>query len=54
MGDAPDPPRMEADVLIGAKAPADHERLLEETLPGLGVTARTRVAPTRRGVAELS
>jgi hypothetical protein len=36
---------MEADVLIDAEAPADHERLLEETLSGLGVTARARVAP---------
>jgi hypothetical protein len=45
---------MEADVLIDAEVPADQERLLEEALADLGVTARTRVVPTRRGVAELS
>ena len=54
MGGTPDPPPMEADVLIDAEVPADQERLLEEALAGLGVTARTRVVPPRRGVTELS
>jgi hypothetical protein len=54
MGGTPDPPPVEADVLIDPEVPADQERLLEEALAGLGVTARTRVVPTRRGAAELS
>jgi hypothetical protein len=45
---------LEADVLIDAEVPVDQERLLVDAFALLGVTARTRVVPTRRGVGELS
>jgi hypothetical protein len=45
---------LEADVLVDAEVSPDDERLLVDALAGLGVHARTRVVPTRRGVGDLS
>lgn len=45
---------LKANVLLDAEVPADQERLLVDVFDQLGVTAHTRVVPTRRGVAELN
>jgi hypothetical protein len=45
---------LEANVLLDAEVPADRERLLVDVFGRLGVTAHTRVLPTRRGVTELN
>lgn len=50
----PKPQPFEADVLIDAEVPVDQERLLVDVLAQLGITARMRVVPARRGVGELS
>jgi hypothetical protein len=53
MTSGPDPQPFQADVLIDGDVPVDQERLLVDALARLGVTARTRVVPARRGVQEL-
>lgn len=45
---------LEADVLVDPEVSVDEERLLVDALAELGVRARTRVVPTRRGVGDLS
>jgi hypothetical protein len=45
---------LEADVLLDAEVPVDQERRLVHTFGLLGVTARTRIVPSRRGVGELN
>jgi hypothetical protein len=53
MTSGPDPQPFEADVLIDAEVPVDQERLLVDAFAQLGVAARTRVVPARRGVEQL-
>jgi hypothetical protein len=53
MDSGPDPQPLEADVLVDAEVPVEQERLLVDALAQLGVTARTRVVPARRGVEQL-
>jgi hypothetical protein len=45
---------LEADVLVDAEVSVDQERLVVDALAELGVRARTRIVPTRRGVGDLS
>jgi hypothetical protein len=45
---------LEADVLVDSQVSADQEHLLVDAFGSLGVTARTRVVPPRRGVSELN
>lgn len=45
---------LEANVLLDAEVPADQERLLVDVFDQLGVAARTRIVPPRRGVTELN
>ena len=45
---------LEANVLLDAEVPTDQERLLVDVFDQLGVTAHTRIVPTRRGLAELN
>jgi hypothetical protein len=49
----PGPQRLHADLFLDASIPEDAERMLVDALSELDVTARARVAPTRRGVGEL-
>jgi hypothetical protein len=49
-----DSPPFTADILVDAEVSAEQERLLVDGFARLGVAARARVVPTRRGVSELS
>jgi hypothetical protein len=47
------PGPLEAEVLVAAEVPPEQERAIIEELGALGVAARARVVPTRRGSGEL-
>ena len=49
-----DPPQLAADVLVSSEVSAEHEAVIVDAFRAVDVTARTRMVPTRRGVAELS
>ncbi|MGH3811840.1 MAG: hypothetical protein ACRDUV_05210 [Pseudonocardiaceae bacterium] len=48
-----DPHQLAADVLVGSEVPAEHEPAIIEAFRAVGVAARVRMVPTRRGVEEL-
>lgn len=48
-----DPNQLAADVLVSSDVPAEHEAEIVEALRAVGVSARVRVVPTRRGVGDL-
>jgi hypothetical protein len=47
------PKLLTAEVLVTAEVPAKQEQAIVEAFLAIGVTARSRVVPTRRGVGEL-
>jgi hypothetical protein len=49
-----DPAPLTADLLVDAEVSAEQERLLVDGFARLGVAARARVVPARRGVGDLS
>jgi hypothetical protein len=49
-----DSPPFTADMLVDAEVSAEQERLLVDGFARLGVAARARVVPARRGVGDLS
>ena len=49
-----DPPPLTADLLVDTEVSAEQERLLVDGVARLGVAARARVVPARRGLGELS
>jgi hypothetical protein len=47
------PELLAADLLVAAEVPPEDEQAIVEAFGALGVTARARIVPTRRGVGEL-
>jgi hypothetical protein len=47
------PGRLAADVLIVAEIPPEQEQAIIETFGSLGIAARARIVPARRGAEEL-
>ena len=47
------PDRLAAEVLVAAEVPVEQERAIVLAFGDLGVAARARAVPTRRGAAEL-
>jgi hypothetical protein len=47
------PDRLAANVLIAAEIPPEQEQAIIDTFGALGVTARARIVPARRGAGEL-
>lgn len=48
-----DPHQLAADVLVSSEVPAEHEPAIIDAFRAVGVCARTRMVPVRRGVEEL-
>jgi hypothetical protein len=48
-----DPDQLAADVLVAETVSPEQEQAVAETLRSLGIAARTRVVPTRRGIEEV-
>jgi hypothetical protein len=48
-----DPHLLAAEVLVTSDVPAEHEPAIIDAFRAVGVTARIRMAPTRRGVEDL-
>lgn len=48
-----DPPWFAADVLVGSEVAAEHQVEIADAFRAVGVSVRTRMVPTRRGVGDL-